>query len=63
MCRTLQLISKGPLRPRLTVEERLQLFDAATERQKKRNAEWTGERYPQNRGWTREELYVRGRPR
>jgi bifunctional DNA-binding transcriptional regulator/antitoxin component of YhaV-PrlF toxin-antitoxin module len=48
-----------------TVKERLQLFDQATARQRKRQAEF-GKKRPaassqsQGRGWTREELYERG---
>ena len=43
-----------------TVERRLDLFDSATERQAARNRA----RRPEpgaHRGWTREELYTRGR--
>jgi hypothetical protein len=49
----------------LTIEEKLALFDEATERQRQRDAAkpWVGEP-PADRGWTREELYEdRGRPR
>jgi bifunctional DNA-binding transcriptional regulator/antitoxin component of YhaV-PrlF toxin-antitoxin module len=48
-----------------TVKERLQLFDQATARQRKRQVEFgkkrraAGSRSPV-RGWTREELYERG---
>ncbi|HMB82680.1 MAG TPA: AbrB/MazE/SpoVT family DNA-binding domain-containing protein [Terriglobales bacterium] len=48
-----------------TVKERLQLFDQATARQRKRQA-GSGKRrsaassQSQSRGWTREELYERG---
>jgi bifunctional DNA-binding transcriptional regulator/antitoxin component of YhaV-PrlF toxin-antitoxin module len=46
-----------------TVKERLQLFDQATARQRKRQA-GSGKRRStassQGRGWTREELYERG---
>ena len=46
----------------LSPEERLRLFDAATARQEKRNR--TTRRTPRSsRGWTREELYDRGRSR
>ncbi|HUE88548.1 MAG TPA: AbrB/MazE/SpoVT family DNA-binding domain-containing protein [Vicinamibacterales bacterium] len=48
--------------PALDREARLRIFDQATARQKARDkaraAARTGER-----GWTREELYQRGRPR
>jgi AbrB family looped-hinge helix DNA binding protein len=46
----------------LTLEERLALFDAATARQSKRqSAPRKRSSSPANRGWTREELYSRGR--
>ena len=43
-------------------KERLRLFDQATERIRKRSA---GRKFeePRDRGWKREDLYVRGRPR
>jgi bifunctional DNA-binding transcriptional regulator/antitoxin component of YhaV-PrlF toxin-antitoxin module len=50
-----------------TLQERLQLFDQATARQRRRQAEYgkkrpaASSRSPQGgRGWTREELYDRG---
>jgi bifunctional DNA-binding transcriptional regulator/antitoxin component of YhaV-PrlF toxin-antitoxin module len=47
-----------------TPAARLRLFDRATERQRERD---TGKkprvREPKDRGWTREELYQRDRPR
>ena len=50
-----------------TVKERLQLFDQATARQRKRQAVSGKKRpasssqgSPRGRGWTREELYERG---
>jgi AbrB family looped-hinge helix DNA binding protein len=46
---------------RLSVAERLRLFDTATRRLRRKK--WKGEP-PADRGWTREELYEdRGRPR
>lgn len=52
----------------LSTAERLRLFRAATERQqardKARRLERTqGERVAGGRGWTREELYTRAKPR
>jgi AbrB family looped-hinge helix DNA binding protein len=46
----------------LTVEERLGLFDEATRRHEQR---WRGRTVPtsKDRGWTRDELYERARPR
>lgn len=43
-------------------EMRLRLFDQATERQARR-ASADGAEQPADRGWTREDLYERGRPR
>ncbi len=42
--------------------ERLRLFDLATTRQKKRNAS-SRLKPARERGWTRQDLYERGRPR
>jgi AbrB family looped-hinge helix DNA binding protein len=47
----------------LSIAERLRLFDAATRRQRKRDAAWGRIPTPKDRGWTREELYTRGRSR
>ena len=52
---------------RLSVRERLRLFDQATERQRHREADLpsgcTHEAESVDRGWKREDLYTRGRPR
>lgn len=42
-------------------ESRLRLFDQATERQRRRRS--TQKKKPHGRGWTREDLYTRGRSR
>jgi AbrB family looped-hinge helix DNA binding protein len=42
---------------------RLKLFDAATERQRTRQAARRSSRRARDRGWRREDLYTRGRPR
>jgi hypothetical protein len=47
-------------RPSLSVEERLELFDQATQRQREREARRLPEPAVEDRGWTREELYDRG---
>lgn len=47
----------------LDVAARLKLFDAATGRQRARERRGPAAKRPRNRGWTRDELYVRGRPR
>lgn len=54
------------LRPRsvLTLEERLRLFDAATARQREREKHMNlPADPPADRGWRREDLYTRGKPR
>ena len=48
-------------RPELSVEKRLHMFDEATRRQAARNKGSRGR--ASSRGWTREELYDRGRTR
>ncbi len=61
---TIALVPARARRPSLPPEERLRLFDEASRRQKLRDQT---NRLPagsaQERGWTREELYTRGRPR
>jgi AbrB family looped-hinge helix DNA binding protein len=51
----------------VSVEERLRIFDESTKRQEARDAEWrrthSGAKPPKHRGWTRAELYTRGRAR
>jgi AbrB family looped-hinge helix DNA binding protein len=49
--------------PKLDLETRLRLFDQATERQRRRQRERRKEKEPSDRGWTRAELYDRGRSR
>jgi len=44
-------------------ESRLRLFDQATERHQKRSSEGKARRGAGDRGWTREDLYGRGRSR
>jgi len=46
----------------IDIAERLELFDRATERQQAREQGHSSSRAAE-RGWTREELYDRGRPR
>ena len=45
-----------------SVNERLELFDAATTRQRKRKAQAKPRTRAHRRGWTREDLYQRGHP-
>jgi len=51
-------------RPQDDLQQRLKLFDAATERQRARQSgNLAAARDVESRGWTREELYERGRTR
>ncbi len=54
-------VTPAAARARLSAEERLELFDAATRRQSARNRTQRGT--GESRGWTREDLYDRGRTR
>lgn len=48
---------------KLSVAERLRLFDEATDRQRRRQAQMKlPADPPADRGWTRDELYTRGKP-
>jgi AbrB family looped-hinge helix DNA binding protein len=47
----------------LSTAERLRLFRAASERQRGRDRAWPGERAGGGRGWARDELYTRAKPR
>ena len=49
-------------RKRLSVEERLRLFDQTTAQIRERWREFSPQEPPAERGWTREELYTRGTP-
>lgn len=57
----IRVVPPGKREQPLGPAERLRRFDLATSRQKKRNK--APRRGGQGRGWTREELYDRGRPR
>jgi AbrB family looped-hinge helix DNA binding protein len=46
-----------------SIPDRLQLFDQATERQRRRQRLPPIRRAPADRGWRREDLYQRGRAR
>jgi AbrB family looped-hinge helix DNA binding protein len=47
----------------LSIERRLELFDLASQRQAVRDKLRRPKRSPSSRGWTRDELYDRGRTR
>lgn len=55
---------RGKRKARLSVEERLRLFDEATARQRRREAQMKLPAEPSaERDWKREDLYGRGEPR
>ncbi len=56
----IRVIPPGGGRRRLDAAERLGIFDAATARQRTREAEQPPPAPATDRGWTREELYTRG---
>jgi AbrB family looped-hinge helix DNA binding protein len=59
---SIRIVPANAARAGLSTQERLQLFDAATERAR---ASGRTKKLPQasDRGWTREKLYDRGRTR
>lgn len=57
------VLGSAVARGRLSLAERLRLFDEATERQRQREKRMKlPAEPPADRGWTREELYTRGEP-
>ncbi len=60
---SIRVVPGGRQPRRLDLELRLKLFDAATERQRARQPGGKAGRSARSRGWTREELYRRGRTR
>ena len=62
---TIRVVPPGRSTPSVDREARLKLFDHATERQHERERRRPRSRRarPERRGWTREELYRRGRSR
>ena len=60
-----RLVPSHHARKESTPARRLALFDLATvrQRQRERDSAVSGKRKQRDRGWTREELYDRGRPR
>lgn len=67
---TIRVVLKGrtaTARKRLSLKQRLELFDQATKRQRQRNKQFSEEnpsfRPEPERGWRREDLYTRGFPR
>ncbi|HXH84390.1 MAG TPA: AbrB/MazE/SpoVT family DNA-binding domain-containing protein [Candidatus Tectomicrobia bacterium] len=59
---TIRVVPPNRTTQPLDLETRLKLFDAATARQRQRQRRrGSSGRSPRTRGWTREDLYVRGR--
>ena len=56
-------VDVGREKPSLTKAQKLALFDDSWKRQLKRQKGLKPVSHPVSRGWTREELYTRGRPR
>jgi AbrB family looped-hinge helix DNA binding protein len=59
----IRVVPEGRTPARRDVAGRLRLFDQATDRQRTRQAKRRATRPPKTRGWRREQLYSRGRPR
>jgi AbrB family looped-hinge helix DNA binding protein len=59
---TIRIVPANAVRPALSREEQLRLFDEATQRAKA-SAQEKNLRVTKERDWTREELYDRGRSR
>ena len=58
---TVRVTPSNRRRRRFSVEDRLKLFDAATARQRARGRRGRSDLRADGRGWSREELYERGR--
>jgi len=59
----IRIVPSRKIRARVSVEDRLHRFDLAERRQRKREEQREPEKAPKDRGWSRGDLYVRGRPR
>jgi AbrB family looped-hinge helix DNA binding protein len=60
---TIRVVPPGRALPSTDLELRLRLFDAATERQRVRQSGRGAHRPGRDRGWKRDDLYERARPR
>ncbi|MBI2204762.1 MAG: AbrB/MazE/SpoVT family DNA-binding domain-containing protein [Candidatus Rokubacteria bacterium] len=60
---SIRVVPARGVTPALDMESRLRLFDAATERQRARKAAGRHPKNPNERGWTRRDLYDRDRAR
>ena len=59
----IRVIPVNRSRPAVDLEVRLRLFDQASARQKRRQLSRQATARPRARGWTRQDLYARGRAR
>lgn len=59
--RAIQLVPRQQATARLSVEDRLRLFDQASDRQRTRAADRPQAESSADRGWRRDDLYVRER--
>lgn len=57
---TIRVVPASRSRPARSLEDRLEIFDQATERQRERETLVKRDVESESRGWTREELYDRG---
>lgn len=60
---SIAIVPARAARPRLSPEERLRHFDQGTKRQQLRNQSGKPTSNTKDRGWSRDQLYTRGRPR
>lgn len=60
---TIRVVPPNRAVPSTDLELRLRLFDAATERQRLRQSSRGEHRPSRDRGWKRDDLYERARPR
>ena len=56
----IRVVRSGKKALPLDTQSKLRMFDEATERHSKQATHFAGKQ-PRNRGWTREDLYARGR--
>jgi AbrB family looped-hinge helix DNA binding protein len=59
----IRVLPPGRVKPHLGTDARLRLFDTATERQRRRQIRRVAIPAGRERGWRRQDLYDRARPR
>ena len=60
---SIRVVPGGRPADSIDLERRIAVFNAATSRQRRRDAAWTGPVNPKDRGWTREDANRRDRAR